>query len=146
MVDFRKLLREERQRLGLFDPEASAPRPGLLASGPIKAWFKSHKGKIYSRMLTYEIFEQEHGINLGASEKVWTVFRLIGGPTGHESFVLADERRPIEETREGFQTWGYWSACAGNHVYEECRVHASELDRVLDAFIASRPDEKLYQD
>ena len=145
MVDFNKLLRADRIRRGQ-DPDQAPVRPGLLASGSIKAWFRDHKGRIYSKMLSYEIFEEEHGIGLGAEEKTWDVFKLIGGPTGFESFLLADEGRSIEETREYFQTGGYWRACVGSQRYEECRVHVAELDRVLDAFIASRPDEKLYQD
>lgn len=150
MVDFAKKLSELRaqrkargQDSDLYEePKASE----ILAQGPIKAWFRNHKGEVYSKDLTYEIREEPHHIGIGQDGSRWTVFQLRGGPTGWESFVLSDDRRPIEEVREGFQTWGYWSACAGNHVYAECRVHVSELDRVLDAFVASHPDEKLYQD
>lgn len=147
MVDFNKLLRKDRIRRGQNPDLYEEPKdPRLLATGPIKAWFRRHSGEIYAKELTYTIREEPHHIGAGAEGSTWTVFHLIGGPTGSEGFVLADESRPLEEIRENFHTHGYWAANAGSHRYEECRIHVAELDRVLDAFVASQPDAKLYQD
>ena len=66
----------------------------------------------------------------------WTVFRLVGGPTGYESFALVDDEGPYISTINSVLNSPYWSACAGTtDRWDECRVHRNEMRRVLVPWI-----------
>jgi len=66
----------------------------------------------------------------------WTVFRLVGGPTGYESFALVDDEGPYISTINSVLNSPYWSACAGTtDRRDECRVHRNEMRRVLIPWI-----------
>lgn len=142
MVDFHKALKDLRARRAAEGYE-KPKTPEVLAQGPIKAWFRDHKGQIYSKELSYEILVQEHGIGIGHKALTWVVFQLRGGPTGFESFVLEDSECPADysPTRAitNFERWGYWSACAGCHIYKECRIHVDEMRRVLTEYKENNP-------
>ena len=56
------------------------------------------------------------------------VVRLIGGPTGHESFVLNKKAPPVNAiARNG------WLACAGSNSWARCDIQSHEMKRAMTA-------------
>ena len=128
MVDFAKALADLKSAPGYVTPE----KPKVFASGPIKL-FRKHRS-------TGEVTQSEGTYTIGLYEPIsgppWTSFRLEGGPTGYESFVLVDDKGPHISTINSVLNSPYWSACAGTtDRWDECRVHRNEMRRVLIPWI-----------
>ena len=100
----------------------------VIQSGPLIAWRKHHTTEVVTEeTLSYEIRDNSENM-----QKPWVYFQLIGGPTGHESLLLKDEKGfNVRGLTCGFQH-GFWSACAGTTgSWDAMRVPKSEMERVL---------------